>query len=109
MLRAKKNRVSPAGTGAAVPGPPGPLSKKARVSTPAGPMAGPAAGGPPERGPANRPQPVERGFFVRPIGGARFSFPFDTNDCGVTACSAKNTESLLARCDQARFENDDYT
>ena len=57
-------------------------------------MAGPAAGGPPERGPANRPQPLIEVFFVRRVGGARFSFPFDTNDCGVTACSAKRSYNL---------------
>ena len=67
LLRAKKNRVSP-GRDRARPGPPGPLSKKARVSTPSGPMAGPAAGGPPERGPASRPQPAGRVFFGRRIG-----------------------------------------
>ena len=93
--RAKKNRVLP-GRDRARPGPPGPLSKKARVSTPAGPMAGPAAGGPPERGPANRPQPAGEVFFGRRNGGARFSFPSDTNDCGVTACSAKKREDYVA-------------
>jgi len=38
-------------------------------------MAGPAAGGPPERGPANRLQPLIEVFFVRPIvlvGGVGF-------------------------------------
>ena len=39
--------------------------------------------------PPPRPEPMLQVFLVRPIGGERFSFPSDTNDCGViTACSA---------------------
>ena len=69
----KKIRVSP-GKDRARPRPQGPLSQKARLTTQICPMAGPSAGGPPERAPPRGPNRCYRCFWFALLEANDFLF-----------------------------------